>query len=110
MNIWTVGTAWYLFLPIYTDKKLTIQRETFYKYLKDLCDEAGITRAKAGIITGARAELYFDGEWSSVSLDNSENLLVKERKLGLWRNRVFQNFLENGPINMGLQWLTPGVN
>ncbi len=70
MKIWTVGTTWYLFLPTYTEKKLVIKRETFYKYLKDLCDEKGITRAQAGIITGARAELYFDGEWKSVSLDN----------------------------------------
>ena len=77
MNIWTVGTAWYLFLPIYTDKKLTIKRETFYKYLKDLCDEIGITRAQAGIITGVRAELYFDGAWSSVSLDNIGELEKK---------------------------------
>ena len=77
MKTWTVGTAWYLFLPIYTDKKLTIQRETFYKYLKDLCDEKRITRAQAGIITGARAELYFDGEWESVSLDNIGELEKK---------------------------------
>ena len=83
MNIWTVGTAWYLFLPIYNDKKLTIKRETFYKYLKDLCDEIGITRAQAGIITGVRAELYFDGAWSSVSLDNIGELERKERKLSL---------------------------
>ena len=59
MKIWTVGTAWYLFQPILDKLKSKIKRKTFYKYIKDLCDEAGITRASIGIITGVRAELLF---------------------------------------------------
>jgi hypothetical protein len=77
METWTVGTAWYLTLPIYQAAKVTIQRESFYKYIKDLYDEAGRTRAHGGIITGVRAELYFNGSWSSVSLDNIGELMGK---------------------------------
>ena len=36
MNTWTVGTSLYLFLPIYAEHNLTIERATFYKYIKDL--------------------------------------------------------------------------
>jgi hypothetical protein len=77
MKIWTVGTAWYLCLPVYEAAKVRIARTTFYKYIKDLCDAVGKTRAEIGIITGVRAELYFDGGWSSVSLDKIAELSKK---------------------------------
>ncbi|MGH9889878.1 MAG: hypothetical protein ACRD4Z_00560 [Nitrososphaeraceae archaeon] len=76
MKMRTVGTAWYLCLPRWADGK-KIGRDTFYKYLKKLCDRIGLTRADIGLITGARADVYFKGEVDSVSYDSIVELAKK---------------------------------
>jgi len=73
----TIGTAWYLYLPDLEILTKAIERSTFYKYIKDWCDARGVTRAQIGIITGARADLYFNGEVFSVSYDSIVELAKK---------------------------------
>ena len=77
MQMRSVGTAWYLFLPFLDIAKNKIERTTFYKYIKDWCDEIGRTRASIGIVTGARADLYFNDKVSSVSYDSIGELAEK---------------------------------
>jgi hypothetical protein len=53
------------------------KRETVKKWINKICKKAGIARESLGIIAGSRAELYFDGEWSSVSFDAIDELAEK---------------------------------
>jgi hypothetical protein len=45
-----------------------------YFVTKGICDKAGVRRDQIGLITGARAELYFNGSWKSVSFDAIDEL------------------------------------
>lgn len=80
---WTQNTAWYLFLPRmehavkYKIISKIITRDYFKKLLNDICKAAGIKREGIGIIAGVRAELYFDGTWTSVSFDAIDELAEK---------------------------------
>jgi hypothetical protein len=80
MKLWTLSTVWYLFLG-YMRENFPLDKIPTRNYVttsvKKLCDKVGISRAFLGIITGARAELYFDGEWNSVSFDSIEELAAK---------------------------------
>lgn len=77
---WTQNTAWYLFVSIMEEAfrigeiQRKVKREYFKQLLNDLCKKIGIKREDLDIIAGARAELYFDGEWSSVSFDAINDL------------------------------------
>lgn len=57
--------------------RIDVQRKYFKTLLKDICDAAGKKRSELGIITGARAELYFNGNWESVSFDAIQELAQK---------------------------------
>jgi hypothetical protein len=75
---WTLNTVWYLFLPVL--ERLGIKKPTrgYVKGLvKVLCEAASVTRESIGIFAGDRAELYFDGEWTSVSFDKIDELAEK---------------------------------
>jgi hypothetical protein len=67
-------TIWYLLLPEMERLKIHITREYFKSLFKKICNKVGKKRSDIGIITGARAELYFDGVWRSVSFDAIEEL------------------------------------
>jgi hypothetical protein len=70
----STDTIWYLLLPIMQKYAINITRDYFKRVIRELCDAYGVTRAAIGIITGARAEMYFDGGWDSVSFDAIEEL------------------------------------
>jgi hypothetical protein len=70
-------TIWYLLLPAMERLNIVVSRKHFKKLLKKICDKAGKKRSEIGIITGARAEMYFDGTWESVSFDAIEELAQK---------------------------------
>jgi hypothetical protein len=74
---WTQSTVWYLFQPIMEASGIEVTRDTITGYIKDLCKAAGVTRESLGIFAGARAELYFDGGWSSVSFGKIRELAEK---------------------------------
>lgn len=74
---WTQSTVWYLFLPIMEKFGIEVNRDTITGYIRDLCKAAGVTRESLGIFAGARAELYFDGGWSSVSFGKIRELAEK---------------------------------
>ncbi|HET6730380.1 MAG TPA: hypothetical protein VFH04_02145 [Nitrososphaeraceae archaeon] len=48
---------------------IDVSRKYFKTLLRKICDKFGRKRSEIGVITGARAELYFDGRWRSVSFD-----------------------------------------
>jgi hypothetical protein len=54
-----------------------VTREYFKSLLRKICNKYGKKRSEVGIITGARAELYFDDRWESVSFDAIEELAQK---------------------------------
>lgn len=70
-------TIWYLLLPIMERLNIDVSRRYFKTLLRKICDKAGKKRSEIGIITGARAEMYFDGRWQSVSFDAIEELAQK---------------------------------
>src|SRR5918994_4451616 len=74
---WTMSTVWYLFQPVMEKFGIEVNRDTITGYIPDLCKAAGVTRESLGIFAGARAELYFDGVWSSVSFGKIGKLAEK---------------------------------
>lgn len=82
-NRWTLNTAWYLFLPTMEASvrdgiiRAVVTRDYFKKLISKICNKAGIKREDLGIIAGVRAELYFDGTWTSVAFDAIEELAGK---------------------------------
>jgi hypothetical protein len=70
-------TIWYLLLPAMEKFNIHVKREYFKSLLKKICNKRGKKRSEIGIITGARAELYFNGRWESVSFDAIEELAQK---------------------------------
>ena len=76
---WTLSTSWYLSQNVFKMFKppISVGRDYITGLVLKLCRDANVTREALGIITGARAELYFDGSWSSVSFDKIEELASK---------------------------------
>jgi hypothetical protein len=70
-------TIWYLLLPVMERLNIDVSRKYFKTLLKNICDKFGKKRSDIGIITGARAEMYFDGRWESVSFDAIDELAQK---------------------------------
>jgi hypothetical protein len=102
LGVYTVGTCWYLTRGIFGNLEVKIKRSTFYKYIKDLCDEVGVTRASIGIITGARADLYFDGKWYSVSFDSIEELASKGTDIVFIEKQGVPEMLKEGADKYGV--------
>ncbi|MGA7371003.1 MAG: hypothetical protein WBX01_17930 [Nitrososphaeraceae archaeon] len=74
---WTQSTVWYLFQPIMEKFGIEVNRDTITGYIGELCKAAGVTRESLGIYAGARAELYFNGTWSSISFGKISKLAEK---------------------------------
>lgn len=74
---WTQSTVWYLFQTIMEKSQIEVNRDTITGYIRDLCKDAGVTRESLGIYAGARAELYFNRTWSSVSFGKIAELAEK---------------------------------
>jgi hypothetical protein len=77
MKMISVDTLWYRLLGLMQELGIHVQRETFKKKIKKICDDFGIRRDSIGLVTGARAALYFNGGWESVSFDAIEELSGK---------------------------------
>jgi hypothetical protein len=77
MKKWTLNTVWYLFLPVMEMLRIKASRSYVKRLVKELAEDAGITRESLGIYAGVRAALYFNGEWLSVSFDAVEELAEK---------------------------------
>ena len=66
----TQSTVWYLALSIFEKYKMRVPtRDYFVKRIKVVCEKLGVTRESLGIIAKARATMYFNGQWMSVSYD-----------------------------------------
>lgn len=74
---WTLNTVWYLFIEILGKHEIKVTRGYIKRLVKELCESAGVTRESLGIFAGVRAELYFDGNWTSVSFDSVKQLAEK---------------------------------
>ena len=74
---WTLQSVWYRMLPILDVNNVSVKRQTLIGYIKKHCDIRHVTRASIGIFAGVRAELYFNGEWKSVSFDAINELAEK---------------------------------
>lgn len=66
----TQSTVWYLALSIFEKYKMRVPtRDHFVSRIKVVCEKLGVTRESLGIIAKARATMYFNGQWFSVSYD-----------------------------------------
>lgn len=71
----TQSTVWYLCLPIFAKNKIKLpKRKSLTSRIKAVCEKLGVTREDLGIIAKARATMYFNGKWNSVSYDAIEDL------------------------------------
>ena len=66
---WTQDSVWYNFQPVLQKHGITVTRKHVKKLIRKVCDALHTTREALGIFAGARATMYFNGEWSSVSFD-----------------------------------------
>lgn len=60
---WTQDSVWYNFQPVMQKHGIKVTRETIKKLIRKVCDALHTTREALGIFAGARATMYFDGEW-----------------------------------------------
>lgn len=78
---WTQSTVWYRLRPTLIENGIEINQGTrsyITSIINDICkEEFGVSREALGIIASARAQMYFDGRWTSVSLDYIESLAEK---------------------------------
>lgn len=74
----TTNSVWYLCLP-WMDKylKKIPTRNYFQRLIREYCEDRGITRQSIGLVSGARASMFFDGEWKSVSFDAIKDLAAQ---------------------------------
>lgn len=77
-----------------------IDRDVFVSYIRDICkNDLHCRREDLKIVAGGRADLYFDGEWTSISWDNIEELSesgtdgIMIEKDGM--SRIFTPFVDN---------------
>ena len=69
MKIRSPDTIWYLLLPVMEKYNINVSRAYFKTVLRKICHKYGKKRSEIGVVTGARAEMYFNGRWESVSFD-----------------------------------------
>lgn len=98
----TAQGLWYLvepYIPTKSDGEY-IKRKNFVSYIRDICkEELHYRREDLKIVAGGRADLYFDGDWTSISWDNIEELSdsgtdgILIEKDGM--SRIFEPFVDN---------------
>src|SRR5215207_3950578 len=71
----TQSTVWYLSLQKFEEYGIKLpKRKSLIAKIKVVCEKLGYTREELGIIAKARATMYFNGVWSSVSYDAIQEL------------------------------------
>lgn len=65
----TQDSVWYNFLPVREKYDIKVGRKWVKQLIRKICDKHELSRESIGIIAAARASMYFDGEWSSVSFE-----------------------------------------
>jgi hypothetical protein len=71
----TLDGVWYRLLPKFEQNGMEKpSREWVKKLIKKACDDFGVTRESLNIFAGARAVMYFQGNWSSVKFDDVKSL------------------------------------
>jgi hypothetical protein len=74
----TTNSVWYLALPwMERFLKKIPTRDYFQRVIRKYCQRRGITRLSIGLVSGARASMFFDGEWKSVSFDAVRDLAAQ---------------------------------
>lgn len=71
---WTQDSVWYNFQPVLQKYGIVVTRKHVKKLIWVCCKVLEVTRESLGIFAGARATMYFDGDWSSVSFDAIQQL------------------------------------
>ena len=92
---------WYLvepYIPTKANGKF-VKRKNFVSYIREICrDELHCRREDLNIVSGGRADLYFDREWTTISWDKIEDLSqcgtdgILIEKEGM--SRIFVDFVD----------------
>lgn len=97
----TAQGLWYLVEPYIPPKANGefVKRKNFVSYIREICkDELHCRREDLKIVAGGRADLYFNGRWTSISWDNIEDLSgsgtdgILIEKDGM--SRIFEDFVD----------------
>src|SRR5215471_13119917 len=71
----TLDGVWYRLLSVFEQNRMKRpSREWVKKLIKKACDDLHVTRESLNIFAGARAVMYFQGNWSSVKFDDVKSL------------------------------------
>ncbi len=74
-NYYKNPISWYRLLPKFEQNGMKKPyREWVKKLIKKVCDDLGVTRESLNKFAGARAVMYFQGNWSSVKFDDVKSL------------------------------------
>jgi len=72
----TLDGVWYRLLSVFEQNRMKRpSREWVKKLIKKACDDFHVTRESLNIFAGARAVMYFQGNWSSVKFDDVKSLV-----------------------------------
>lgn len=83
---WTMSSVFYRLRPILISKGMKVNREYITGSIRTVCEENLVdengehrpyNRYDLAIIAADRAQLYFDGEWNNVGIDEIEELSKK---------------------------------
>ena len=97
----TAQGLWYLVEPYIPTKANGefVKRKNFVSYIREICkNQLHCRREDLKIVAGGRADLYFDGQWTSISWDNIEDLsdsgtdgtLIEKDGM----SRIFEGFVD----------------
>ena len=89
MDRTTQDGIWYQLTPDMEKYNIKVTRAWIKQLIKKVCTRLGVTRESLGIFAGARATMYFDGNWSSIRFEAIEDLAEKGTDI---------IFIENMPI------------
>jgi hypothetical protein len=96
----TQNTVWYLLLPTFGDKKP--KRKTVIDAIRAIYKKYRVKRSEGGIIAGVRAELYFKGEWKSVSFGAIQELAERGTDLVFIEKQGIAEVLTNYADKWGI--------
>ncbi|MFZ0510286.1 MAG: hypothetical protein WAM14_01660 [Candidatus Nitrosopolaris sp.] len=77
MDRTTQDGIWYQLTPDMEKYNIKVTRAWIKQLIKKVCTRLDVSRESLGIFAGARATMYFDGNWSSVRFEAIEDLAEK---------------------------------
>ncbi|MDQ5869603.1 MAG: DUF2399 domain-containing protein, partial [Thermoproteota archaeon] len=111
---WTMSGVFYRLRPKLIDKGMKVNRDSITSDIRMVCEERLLdengehkkyTRDELGIIAADRAQLYFDGQWYNVGIDEIEELSKKGADVLIIEKEGVAEVLSNFADELGIALL-----